>query len=295
MGSAPPLSISGRCRIVWPTSAAILPGNMKSLASIRLADVQTVYAGPEGRLWELLMGEQIHLGGLGSSLDLASRAGIQPGERGIDLCCASGAGMRFLVRFRQAGRMTGVDATARMVELGRQRTMEEGLVDRVTFVEGNACASGLPAAQADFVWGEDAWCYVEDKPRLIAEAIRLVKPGGRIAFTDWMEGREPLTEAEAGRYLRFMKFPNVLTLAEYASLLEAGGCRTLDAADTGRFATHLPLYLDMLERQLTYDALKLLGFDQALAETLLGELRFILTLAQSGRVIQGRIVAEKPA
>ena len=57
-----------------------------------------------------------------------------------------------------------------------------------TFVLADVCASGLPAATADFVWGEDAWCYVVDKPRLVAEAARLVKPGGTIAFTDWVEG-----------------------------------------------------------------------------------------------------------
>ena len=41
---------------------------MKSAPQIHLSDVQTVYAGPEGRLWELLMGEQIHIGGFQSSM-----------------------------------------------------------------------------------------------------------------------------------------------------------------------------------------------------------------------------------
>jgi SAM-dependent methyltransferase len=31
-------------------------------------------------------------------------------------------------------------------------------------------------------WSEDAWCYVADKPKLIAEAVRMVRPGGVIAF-----------------------------------------------------------------------------------------------------------------
>lgn len=35
-----------------------------------------------------------------SSHDLANRGGIQPGMVGVDLCCCTGAGMRFLVRFR---------------------------------------------------------------------------------------------------------------------------------------------------------------------------------------------------
>ena len=82
----------------------------------RLRDVQAVYSGPEGNLWELVMGQQVHIGGLRSSMELAEKAGIGPGMTGVDLCCCSGAGMRFLVRFRNVARMHGVDATAAVVE-----------------------------------------------------------------------------------------------------------------------------------------------------------------------------------
>ena len=47
---------------------------MKSTHGIGLREVQAVYDGPEGRLWELIMGEQIHIGGFSSSMDLAERA-----------------------------------------------------------------------------------------------------------------------------------------------------------------------------------------------------------------------------
>ncbi len=266
---------------------------MKSAPQIHLSDVQAVYSGPEGRLWELLMGEQIHLGGFQSSMDLAQRAGIAAGGSGVDLCCCTGAGMRFLARFLHVARLTGVDATPAMLQLGRRRANDEGLTKTISFVEGNACATGLPSGQFDFVWGEDAWCYVEDKTKLIAEAARLVKAPGKIAFTDWMEGPVGLTNDEAARFLGFMKFPNVLTLAEYQSLLEANGCSVRVARDTGRFAACMPLYLDMIEKQLTFDALKIIGFDTALATTLVGEMKFIQSLAHAGKIIQGLVVAEK--
>lgn len=266
---------------------------MKSAPQIHLKDVQAVYSGPEGRLWELLMGEQIHLGGFQSSMDLAKRAGISAGLAGADLCCCTGAGMRFLVHFLNVSRMTGVDATAAMLQLGERRCAEEGFADRISFVEADACNTGLPSDMFDFVWGEDAWCYVEDKPRLIAEAARLLKPSGKIAFTDWMEGPAGLTEPEAARYMAFMKFPNVLTLDEYASLLKTNGCAVRVAHDTGRFADCMQLYLGMVEKQLTFDALKIIGLSTALAQTLLEEMRFIQSLATGGKIIQGLVVAEK--
>ena len=139
---------------------------MKKLPSVALEDVRAVYDGAEGALWELLMGQQIHIGGLKATLDLAQRAGIGAGQRGIDLCCCNGAGMRALVRLCGVEAMVGVDAAHTVVERGRARCEEEGLDDRVQLILADACSSGLPTAAADFVWSEDAWCYVIDKPKL---------------------------------------------------------------------------------------------------------------------------------
>ena len=169
---------------------------MKKLETISLKEVQNVYSGPEGVLWELIMGQQIHIGGFASSMDLAEKADIDKGMKGIDLCCCNGAGMRFLVRFRNVTQMHGVDATENIVEKGKQRCQEEGLSDKIKFTLADVCDSGLKTASADFIWGEDAWCYVIDKDKLISEAARIVKPGGIIAFTDWIEGKAGMIESE---------------------------------------------------------------------------------------------------
>lgn len=268
---------------------------MKAIEGIGLADVQQVYSGPEGRLWELIMGEQVHIGGLPSSMDLAESAGIKPEWRGVDLCCCSGAGMRFLVRFCNVAYMIGVDATGTMVELGRQRCEEENLSDRIAFVEADVCDSGLPDASADFVWGEDAWCYVVDKETLCREATRIVKPGGIIAFTDWVEGPNGLTAAEAERFLHFMKFPNMQDLDSYQTLLQQAGCEIVAARDTGRFHKHIELYISMLEMQLGFDALKIVGFNQEILAGLGAEMHFTRELAAKGKLAQGLFVARRKA
>ncbi|MCY2925058.1 MAG: class I SAM-dependent methyltransferase [Planctomycetota bacterium] len=233
---------------------------MKTIDGIGLSDVQAVYAGPEGELWELVMGQQVHVGGLASSM---------------------------------AARMTGVDATPAVIARGRQRNQAEGLADKIDFVHADVCATGLPAAQADFVWGEDAWCYVVDKPALIAEAVRLVKPGGVIAFTDWIEGAKGLSDEQARRFLKFMKFANVQDLDGYAALLSGQGCTVEHAADTGRFAPAIDLYINMLTQQLTYDALRIIGFDMPLMAALGGEMEFVRQMAHEGRIAQGLFVARK--
>lgn len=265
---------------------------MKKAQGIGLKDVQQVYGGPEGRLWELIMGEQIHIGGLVSSTDLAEKAGIAGSNRGVDLCCCNGAGMRFLVRMQRVGRMTGVDATEAVVESGRRRCEAEGL-DGIDFVLADVCNSGLDSGCADFVWGEDAWCYVEDKGRLIAEATRIVRPGGIIAFTDWIEGPAGLTDEQAERFLRFMKFPNIEDLDGYCALLEENGCQIMTAEDTGRFGPYVDLYLDMVGKQLGYDVLKIIGFDQEMLGAIAGEMQFMQQLAHAGCIAQGMFIARK--
>ena len=266
---------------------------MKTMDNIGLTQVQAVYSGPEGRLWELIMGQQIHIGGFASSMDLSEKAGIGSGMKGVDLCCCNGAGMRFLVRFRYVAGMRGVDATSRVVEQGRQRCEQEGLSDKIEFILADVCDSGLAVASADFVWGEDAWCYVVDKEKLISEAARIVRPGGVIAFTDWIEGNAGLTDAEAERFLTFMKFPNVQNLEGYSDLLVANDCEVITAEDTGRFGPYVDLYLNMLNMQLTYDALKIIGFNSELMQAMGAEMAFMQELAHAGKIAQGLFVARR--
>lgn len=266
---------------------------MKSTSNIGLSEVKAVYNGVEGNLWELLMGQQIHVGGLRASMDLAERAGIGGEARGVDLCCCNGAGMRSLVRFRGVTGMTGVDASETVVARGRARCSEEGLSDRISFVLADVCASGLPSASADFAWGEDAWCYVADKPKLIAEAARMVRPGGMVAFTDWVEGPAGLTENEADQFLRFMKFPNLQDIDGYAQLLTRSGCAVMAAEDTGRFPAHIDLYMNMVEMQLTYDVMRLIGFDSGAMQEMAGSFAALRELAHSGKVTQARFIARR--
>jgi sarcosine/dimethylglycine N-methyltransferase len=266
---------------------------VKSITGVGLNEVVSVYSGTQGDFMQLIFGQQLHIGGMKASIDLAERAGISAGSSGIDLCCCNGAGMRFLVRSRNVASMLGVDATQAVVERGRRLTREEGLDDKIRFINADACQSALPSPSADFVWSEDAWCYVADKPRLIAEAARMVRPGGIIAFTDWVEGPAGLTESEAQRFLGMMTFANVEDIGGYVSLLTANGCDVRVAEDTGRFASHFELYLKMIEMQLTYDVLRTVAFRTELMETLVDGFRFLGELARAGKIAQARFVARR--
>lgn len=261
--------------------------------NVSLKDVQEVYNGPEGLLWELIMGEQIHVAGFKSSMELATRAGITEGMSGLDLCSALGAGCRFLVKNFKV-RMIGQDATPTMLEKARQRAEAEGFTGKIEFREGDV-AKILAADQTfDFVWGEDTWCYVVDKPTLISEAARVLKPGGIIAFTDWIEGPAGLSDEEAERINTFMKFPYLENQTGYEKLLREKGFSLIESTDlTEEFALYLDFYIKMLVDQFSFDALKILGDDLELFQAMGGEMAYMGQKSHEGKMGRGRFIARK--
>ena len=124
---------------LWCTSA------MKTLSDQDAANADAVakcYSGPEQSVWELVMGKQIDIGGASSTLELAQRAHVGPGMKGVELNSNNGGGMRALVRLAGVDSMIGVELTESVVETGRKRTEEEGLSDKIKFINKNL-AGGL--------------------------------------------------------------------------------------------------------------------------------------------------------
>jgi ubiquinone/menaquinone biosynthesis C-methylase UbiE len=258
-----------------------------------LKDVNAVYDGPEGLLWELIMGEQVHIGGFKSSKILADKAGIKAEMKGLDLCSCLGAGMRFLAR-NYGCSMCGVDGTKGIHQKAIDRAKQEGLQNKLEFKLGDVTAAPYPDKAFDFVWGEDAWCYVVDKDKLISEAARVLKPGGTLAFTDWIEGPKGLSDEEAKRINTFMKFPYMESLRGYSNLIEKHGFKLVSAEDlTPEFAGYCDLYIKMLTEQLTYDALKIIGNDMNMFQGLGGEMMYMAQKAHEGKMGRGRFIAVK--
>ncbi len=258
-----------------------------------LEEVKQVYSGFEGRLWELIMGEQIHIGGYASSKALGDAAGWKPGDEVVDLCSALGAGMHFLAR-TYGVRAYGVDATPHMVEESKRRLSEAGLGESTEVKLGDVTAIPYPDCRFDGVWGEDAWCYVVDKGRLIEEAARVLKPGGTIAFTDWLIGPAGMDDESARRICTTMKFPDMLCMECYSSLLRKNGFRVIESSDlTADFADHIGNYLGQLAGQRHFDAMQILGWNTDVFNFLGSEFGFMLEKAREGAFGRGRFVAVK--
>ena len=113
---------------------------------------------------------------------------VREGESGVDVGCGVGHLTCELAEDVGAGgRMTGVDASTDMLAGAAARVHARRLDDRVALREGDATALGLPDASADFVVAVQTYSYVPDIAAAIAEAARVLRPGGRLGVleTDW--------------------------------------------------------------------------------------------------------------
>jgi len=108
---------------------------------------------------------------------LVKAVGAAPKMSALDLCCGHGNVTSGLV---QAGaQVTGLDFSPAMLEMARRA------VPDANFVEGDAMALTFEDGSFDAVTIGFGMPHVPDPPKVVAEARRVLRPGGRLAFSVW--------------------------------------------------------------------------------------------------------------
>lgn len=150
-------------------------------------------------------------------------------RRVLDVCSGMGGPARWLAH-RHGCRVTGIDLTASRVAGATRLTERVGLSDRVDFIRGDATAMPFDDRMFDVVIGQEAWVHVPDKPALVDECLRVLRPGGVVGFTDIVSvGR--MTETESARLLEGMKMSTPVTADWYVQAFEAAGGRIRERTD----------------------------------------------------------------
>jgi SAM-dependent methyltransferase len=131
--------------------------------------------------------DEFHGRGRSATVALLREAGLRPGERVLDIGAGIGGPARTMARHFGA-EVTALDPTVRFAELAQELNRRCGLADRIAVVQG--AAGELPFADESFdlVLTQAVWASVEDKESMLAEARRVLAPGGRLGLFEIVGG-----------------------------------------------------------------------------------------------------------
>jgi ubiquinone/menaquinone biosynthesis C-methylase UbiE len=178
---------------------------------------------------ELFEFDQDHYGGLAAVDALARRAGIGPTTSVLDVCAGLGGPARFLAS-RRGCRVVALELNAGRAAGAARLTRLVRLHDRVRVVRGDATALPFASASFEACVSEEALLHIDDKAAALGEAHRVLVPGGRLAFTDWV-ARPALGDGERRRLRDWMAATTLQGLDGYRGLLGAAGFRAVTVED----------------------------------------------------------------
>jgi arsenite methyltransferase len=161
-------------------------------------------------------------------------ADLRDGETVLDL--GSGAGADVLISARRVaptGKAIGLDMTDEMLELARANAQEAG-VTNVEFVKGYLEDMPLPDVSVDVVISNCVINLSGDKPKTIAEAARVLRPGGRFAISDVIADPEMDEQTKADMAAWTGCIAGALTETEFRSILTAAGFDEIEIRPTYR-------------------------------------------------------------
>jgi arsenite methyltransferase len=165
-------------------------------------------------------------------------ADLREGEAVLDL--GSGAGADVLISARRVGargRAIGLDMTDEMLELARANARDAGL-DNVEFVKGFIEDIPLADASVDVVISNCVINLAADKDKVLREAARLLRAGGRLAVSDVIADpdMDEATRREMEQWTGCIA--GAFTRDEYERALSAAGLVDIEIAETHRVHEH---------------------------------------------------------
>lgn len=167
-----------------------------------------------------------------------SIAELHEGETVLDL--GSGGGADVVISARRvgaAGKAIGLDMTDEMLELARRNAAEAG-VTNVEFIKGYIEEMPLPDASVDVVISNCVINLSGDKQRVVHEAARVLRPGGRFAVSDVITDGDMDDLTRAGMAAWTGCVAGALTGDEFSALLEDAGFHDIEITETHRVHEH---------------------------------------------------------
>jgi ubiquinone/menaquinone biosynthesis C-methylase UbiE len=165
-------------------------------------------------------------------------ADLNEGDVVLDL--GSGAGADVLISARRvgpSGKAIGLDMTDEMLTLARDTAAQAG-VGNAEFLKGYIESMPLADASVDVIISNCVINLSGDKPAVLREAARVLRPGGRFAVSDVIadDGMDEATRADMAQWTGCIA--GALTRGEFERALAAAGLGSIEISETHRVHEH---------------------------------------------------------
>ena len=156
------------------------------------------------------------VGEIVKGLDLQDR-------RVLDIGC--GAGGPAIVLARDFGAdVVCVDVEPQLLDHARQNAKAAGMSGRIDFIRVEPGPLPFEADAFDIVFSKDSLIHIPDKQALYAGVLRVLKPGGWLAASDWLAGEDAAADPDFAKYLELSHLDFAMaTAAETANILREAG------------------------------------------------------------------------
>jgi phosphoethanolamine N-methyltransferase len=153
------------------------------------------------------------------------------GARVLDIGCGTGGPAVVLARDKGA-RMTCIDVEPQLIARGHRLAAEAGVADRIAFRLVEPGPLPFEAAAFDAVFSKDALIHIPDKKALYQETLRVLRPGGVFAASDWLSGAGAAEDPAFRRYVELGHLTfTMATAEETAAIMREAGFEAVTTVD----------------------------------------------------------------
>lgn len=206
------------------------------------AEITRRYDAPMYRAMLEVYGDQIHPGflegpdddvraaALRATARLADLAGIGPGQSVLETACGVGGSARYLAA--RGARVIATNIARSQLAIAREWTVGKPGAERIRYDYADYHALPYGDASFDVYWCQDSLLFSTDRPRALAEAARVVRPGGAVAISDLVVVGAP--DARTTALLAEISAPGFWSAEDYREGLTATGFTVTAVEDWSR-------------------------------------------------------------